>query len=301
MTTRASTQTGILLMIGAAVTFGIQDGLSRFLAEGYGPISVITIRYWFFLLFVLAFSATRPGGLKHVAGTTRPWLQTLRALLLVSQICTALYGFTIVGLVGFQVIFASYPLIIAALSVPFLGERVGWRRWLAITAGFGGVALALDPRGSPFGPQMIIPLLGAIQFAGYAILTRIASRTDSAETSFFWTGMVGAIAMSLIAPLAWTPPHGRDWMWMLLLCLFGTAAHFMMIKALDRAEASVLQPFSYFGIATSATIGFVVFDDPVTQAMLTGAAIIIAAGLFTFWRERLRSKQEESDAGTASE
>ena len=73
-------------MIGAAVTFGIQDGLSRFLAEGYGPISVITIRYWFFLLFVLAFSATRPGGLKHVAGTTRPWLQTLRALLLVSQI-----------------------------------------------------------------------------------------------------------------------------------------------------------------------------------------------------------------------
>ena len=262
---------------------------------------MITIRYWFFLLFVLAFSATRPGGLKHVAGTTRPWLQTLRALLLVSQICTALYGFTIVGLVGFQVIFASYPLIIAALSVPFLGERVGWRRWLAITAGFGGVALALDPRGSPFGPQMIIPLLGAIQFAGYAILTRIASRTDSAETSFFWTGMVGAIAMSLIAPLAWTPPHGTDWLWMLLLCLFGTAAHFMMIKALDKAEASVLQPFSYFGIATSATIGFVVFDDPVTQAMLTGAAIIIAAGLFTFWRERVRSKQEESDAGTASE
>jgi drug/metabolite transporter (DMT)-like permease len=301
LTTRASTQTGILLMIGAAVTFGIQDGLSRFLAEGYGPISVITIRYWFFLLFVLAFSATRPGGLKHVAGTTRPWLQTLRALLLVSQICTALYGFTIVGLVGFQVIFASYPLIIAALSVPFLGERVGWRRWLAITAGFGGVALALDPRGSPFGPQMIIPLLGAIQFAGYAILTRIASRTDSAETSFFWTGMVGAITMSLIAPLAWTPPHGTDWLWMLLLCLFGTAAHFMMIKALDKAEASVLQPFSYFGIATSATIGFVVFDDPVTQAMLTGAAIIIAAGLFTFWRERVRSKQEESGAGTASE
>jgi drug/metabolite transporter (DMT)-like permease len=154
----------------------------------------------------------------------------------------------------------------------------------------GGVALALDPRGNLFGPQMIIPLLGAILFAGYAILARIASRTDSAETSFFWTGMVGAIAMSLAAPLAWTPPHGTDWLWMLLLCLFGTAAHFMMIKALDKAEASVLQPFSYFGIATSATIGFVVFDDPVTQAMLTGAAIIIAAGLFTLWRERVRSQ-----------
>ena len=108
--------------------------------------------------------------------------------------CTAVYGFTMVGLVGYQVIFASYPLMVAALSVLFLGERVGWRRWLAISAGFGGVALALDPRGSPFGPQMIIPLVGAVQFAAYGIMTRIAARHDSAETSFFWTGIISALS-----------------------------------------------------------------------------------------------------------
>ena len=115
-----------------------------------------------------------------------------------------------VGLVGYQVIFASYPLMVAALSVPFLGERVGWRRWLAISAGFSGVALALDPRGSPFGPQMIIPLFGAVQFAAYGIMTRIATRHDSAETSFFWTGIVGAASMSLIVPLAWSPLQDND-------------------------------------------------------------------------------------------
>ena len=286
-----STQLGILLMIGAAITFGAQDGLSRLLAEGHGPITVIAIRYWFFALFVLGFAATRPGGIRRVAHSKRPWLQTARGVLLVTEILTAVYGFTVIGLVGFQVIFASYPLMIAALSVPFLGERVGWRRWLAISAGFGGVALALDPRGSPFGPQMIIPLIGAVQFAAYGIMTRIAARHDSADTSFFWTGMVGAVAITLITPLAWSPPQGSDWVWMALLCLSGVGGHFLMIKALEQAEASVLQPFAYFGIATSGAIGFVVFDDAVTAAMLTGGAIIVGAGLFTFWRERVQSRR----------
>ena len=279
-----------MLMIGAALTFGAQDGLSRLLAETYGLVTIITIRFWFFALFVLAFSATRPGGVRLAAHSSRPWLQTVRGILLITQICTAVYGFTVVGLVGYQVIFASYPLMIAALSVPFLGERVGWRRWLAISAGFGGVAIALDPRGSPFGPQMIIPLVGAMQFAAYGILTRIAARRDSAETSFFWTGMVGAVAMSLMVPFAWNPLQGGDWIWMAMLCLTSTGGHFLLIKAFDLAEASVLQPFAYFGIATSAAVGFIVFDDAVTASMLTGGGIIVAAGLFTFWRERVQAR-----------
>ena len=125
-----ATQAGILLMISASLTFGAQDGLSRLLAESYGPVTVIAIRFWFFALFVLAFAATRPGGIRHVAKSKRPVFQTLRGLLLITQICTAVYGFTMVGLVGYQVIFASYPLMVAALSVPFLGNAsagsAGW-------------------------------------------------------------------------------------------------------------------------------------------------------------------------------
>ena len=293
--TARSTQLGILLMLGAAVTFGLQDGLSRLLAEAYNVISVVTIRYWAFALFVLAFSATRPGGIRAVARTGQPFLQILRSILLITQICTAAYGFTVIGLVSWQVIFASYSLLIAALSVPFLGERVGWRRWLAIIAGFAGVVLALDPGGEVFGVSMLLPLFGAAQFAFYGILTRMAGHTDSAETSFFWTGIVGALAITLLAPLSWNPPVGGDWWWMMLLCVAGITGHFLLIKAFEMAEAGVLQPFAYFGIATSAAVGYFGFGDAVTPAMLTGGGIIIAAGLFTLWRERVVAQRNAAD------
>jgi drug/metabolite transporter (DMT)-like permease len=222
-------------------------------------------------------------------------LQVFRSILLITQICTAAYGFTVIGLVSWQVIFASYPLMIAALSVPFLGERVGWRRWLAIFAGFAGVVLALDPGGEIFGLSMLLPLFGAAQFALYGVLTRIAGRADSAETSFFWTAMVGALAITLIAPAAWNPPVGGDWWWMLLLCLAGVGGHFLLIKAFEIAEAGVLQPFAYFGIATSAAVGYFGFGDTVTPAMLAGGSIIIAAGLFTLWRERGGARREATN------
>ena len=293
--TPPSNQLGILLMLGAAITFGLQDGLSRLLAEAYNVMSVITIRYWAFALFVLAFSASRPGGIRAVARTRQPILQTVRSILLITQIFTATYGFTVIGLVGWQVIFASYPLMIAALSVPFLGERVGWRRWLAILAGFAGVVVALDPGGEIFGFTMLLPLFGAAQFALYGILTRMAGRGDSTETSFFWTGIVGAVAITLIAPLAWNPPTASDWGWMMLLCGAAIIGHFMLIKAFEIAEAGVLQPFAYFGIATSAAVGYFGFGDAVTPAMLAGGGIIVAAGLFTLWRERVVARRRAAE------
>lgn len=286
-----STQFGILMMLGAAVTFGLQDGLSRLLAEAYNVVSVITIRYWVFALFVLAFSASRPGGIRAVARSRRPWIQVFRSILLITQISTAAYGFTVIGLVSWQVIFASYPLMIAALSVPLLGERVGWRRWLAIMAGFAGVVLALDPGGDIFGYSMLLPLFGAAQFALYGVMTRIAGRADSAETSFFWTGVVGVVTISLVAPVAWNPPVGDDWWLMLILCVAGIGGHFLLIKAFELAEAGVLQPFAYFGIATSAAVGYFGFGDAVTPAMLGGGAIIISAGLFTLWREHVVARR----------
>jgi len=136
---------------------------------------------------------------------------------------------------------------------------------------------------------MILPVLGAAQFAAYGILTLMVGRSDPAATSFFWTGVVGALAITMTVPFAWDPPVGTDLWWMLMLCLTGTAGHFLMIKALEVAEFGVLQPFAYFGIAVSAAIGYFVFGDAFISAMLAGGAIIIGAGLFTFWRERVAS------------
>ena len=295
--TRQSAQrVGILLMIGAALTFGMQDGLSRLLAESYNVLTVVGLRYWFFAAFVLAYSAgnaKRTGGIVKVARTRRPVLQFSRGVLLVTEICTAVWGFTIVGLVGWQVIFASYPLMIAAMSVPILGERVGWRRWLAIAAGFIGVGIALEPQGSIFSLHIILPVAGALQFAAYNILTRLAGRTEKADTSFFWTGVVGALFITLLMPFNWNPPMGLDWGWMLLLCVTGVTGHFLIIKALQMAEAGVLQPFAYFGVLTSAVVGYVFFDDVVTRSMIIGGTLVIGAGMFTFWREYVRAYAPE--------
>ena len=175
--------------------------------------------------------------------------------------------------------------MIAAMSVPFLGERVGWQRWLAIAAGFVGVVLALDPRSSVFRIEIILPVLGAAQFAAYGILTRMVSR--SAATSYFWNSVFGALAITMTVPFAWNPPFGTDLWWMLMLCLTGTAGHFLMIKALEVAEAGVLQPLAYFGIAVSAAFGYFVFGDAVTPAVLTGGAIITGAVLLILRRERV--------------
>ena len=281
-----ATQAGILLMISASLTFGAQDGLSRLLAESYGPVTVIAIRFWFFALFVLAFAATRPGGIRRVAKSKRPVFQTLRGLLLITQICTAVYGFTMVGLVGYQVIFASYPLMIMALSVPILAESVGWRRWIAVLIGFSGVILILRPGSAMFSGASIMPVLAAFMMASYGLMTRFAARNDSALTSFFWTAIAGGLAMMCIGPFFWDPPVGMDWVWMGLLCLSGTGGHYLLIKALDATKASTTQPFTYLQLVFASSIGVFIFADELDPMLIIGGAIIVGSGLFALQRSR---------------
>ena len=136
---------GIALMIATTVVFAVQDGISRYLAENYNVITVVTIRYMFFMCFVLAYSSRQKGGIRQMASSDQLPLQIGRGLLLVAQICVAILSFSTVGLVNFHAVFASYPLMVMALSVPILGEAVGWRRWLAVCVGFCGVLLILRP------------------------------------------------------------------------------------------------------------------------------------------------------------
>ena len=190
---------GIILIVLTTIVFAVQDGISRYLAENYNVLTIVMIRYWFFALFVVALSHYR-GGVCAIAKTSQPVLQIGRGVLLVVQIYVAVWAFTLVGLVEFQAVFASYPLTITALSALFLGERVGWRRWAAVVAGLCGVVIAIWPSVGFFDLHTILPVVSAICFAAYGVLTRYAARRDSAETSFFWTGVGGAIGVSLIGP-----------------------------------------------------------------------------------------------------
>ena len=276
---------GILLMILTTMIFAVQDGISRYLAENYNVLTIVMIRYWAFALFVIALSHYR-GGVRSIAKTSRPLLQFGRGMLLVFQICLAVWAFTLVGLVNFQAVFASYPLTVTAISALFLGEKVGWRRWAAILVGMIGVIIALRPGAGMFSPVMLVPLACTMCFAVYSVLTRYVSRDDSPQTSFFWTGIGGAVGITFIGPFFWLPPAGLDWYWMALLCITGMAGHFTLIKAYQVSEASTVQPFAYFQLVFASAVGIWAFGDLVDVYIITGGTIIVGAGLFTFWRER---------------
>ncbi|MFD3188671.1 DMT family transporter [Sedimentitalea sp. HM32M-2] len=279
---------GILLMIATTVVFAMQDGISRHLAGQYNVLMVVMIRYWFFAAFVIAIATRAAGGLRAAARTDQPGIQITRAVLLVAEICIAVLGFTILGLVESHAVFACYPLLIAALSGPILGEQVGWRRWSAIGVGFVGILIILQPGLGVFDPWAIIPLVSAVMFAIYGLLNRYAARRDRTATSFFWTGTVGAVVMTAVGAWFWEPMSAADWGWMATLCVSGVLGHWLLIRCYEVAEASAVQPFAYFQLVFASAMGIVVFQESLRMNVVIGAAIIVGAGLFTLWRERVQ-------------
>lgn len=280
---------GIAFMVGATIVFALQDGISRHLAGNYNTYMVVMIRYWFFAAFVIAIAARSQGGLRAAARTEQPGLQVLRGVLLAAEVCIAVYGFTILGLIESQAVFICYPLLVSALSGPILGEKVGWRRWAAIAVGFVGVMIILQPGIGVFDPAAVIPLFSALLFALYGLLTRFAARKDSTATSFFWTGVVGAVFMTCIGIWFWEPMTPSDWRWMGLLCMTGAFGHWLLIKCYELAEASAVQPFAYFHLIWAAILGLLIFSETIRTNVAIGATIIVAAGLFTLWRERAQT------------
>ena len=287
---RNDTRLGIWLMIAVTIIFAGQDGLSRHLAGTYNVFMVVMIRYWFFAAFVLTLAARQPGGLTAALRPRYPVLQILRGLLLAAEVCVVMLSYVALGLVQTHAIFACCPLLVAALSGPVLGERVGWRRWTAIGIGFLGVLVILRPGVAVFSPQALVPLLGALIFAVYGLLTRYVGRADSAAVSFFWAGAVGGPAMTVIGLWFWEPMARHDWGWMALLCCTGALGHFLLIKAYEVAEASAVQPFAYLQLVVVAAIGLFLFGEVLRVNVMIGGALVVAAGLFTLWRQQVRAR-----------
>ena len=247
---------------------------------------VVMIRYWFFAAFVIAIAKRNAGGLRAAAKTSQPVLQTIRGLLLAAEICVMIAAFTILGLVESHAVFTCYPLLVAALSGPILGESVGWRRWLAIGVGFIGVLIILQPGMNVFDPAAVIPLVAAAMFAVYGLLTRYVGRKDKTATSFFWTGVTGSVAMTAAGIWFWEPMIPSDWIYMGLLCITGVTGHWLLIRCYEVAAASAVQPFAYLQLVFASIIGISIFGEDVRTNVAIGAMLIVAAGLFTFWRER---------------
>ena len=289
--TAQNTRLGIWLMVATTVVFSVQDGISRHLAEAYNVYMVVMIRFWFFAAFVMLLAARDRGGIRAAVKTQFPWLQVARGLLLVTEVCVMVVAFVKLGLVESHAVFTCYPLLIAALSGPILGEKVGWRRWTAILIGFVGVLIILQPGYAVFSPWALVPLLSAFLFAIYGLLTRYVARGDSAAVSFFWTGTVGAAAMTVVGMWFWEPMTGADWGWMLTLCCTACLGHWLLIKAFAVAEASAIQPFAYLQLVWASGIGLFLFGEDLRTNVAIGAGLVVAAGIFTLWRQRVKAQQ----------
>ena len=277
---------GIALMIGACFVFAVQDGISRHLAASYNVFMVVMIRYWFFAAFVLVIAARKAGGLRAAAATTQPVLQIVRGLLLITEVCVTVWAFVLLGLIPTHAVFASFPLMIAALSGPVLGEKVGPWRWAAIAVGFIGILVILQPGVAVFDPNALIALAAAFLWAVYGVLTRLAARRDSSATSFFWTGVVGAVGMTLVGIWFWEPMVAPDWGWMAALCVTGVTGHWLLIKCYEVVEASAVQPFAYFQLVFVTLIAITLFGEVLEPNVAVGATMVISAGLVAAWRER---------------
>jgi drug/metabolite transporter (DMT)-like permease len=283
---------GYIFVLLAITIFSLQDGISKHLASTYPPVFVTMIRYWAFALFTIVLASKMRGGLRATARTKRPLLQIVRGVLLAAQVVAAISCFAIIGLAHSQAIFAATPILIALLSMPLLGERVGWRRWTAISAGLVGVLLILKPEGGFFDLKLLRAILSCFLFAFYVIATRLVSRDDAAMTSFFYTGVVGGIAMTLVGPFYWTWMSGWDWGWMAMVCVTSISSHYFLIRAYDMLDAAAVQPLTYLQLVYASIIGVTVYGETLSLNTIVGSVIVVAAGIFTIWREHVVSRRD---------
>jgi len=287
---RVSRLTGIALMCGAVACFALLDTTAKYLNLYMSTLQVMWARYTgaFLFPFIVSNPWTRPG----LTRTNRPVLQLARSVLLLGSTLCNFAALRYLQLDEAIALIFSTPFFVAALSGPMLGEWVRWRRWSAIAVGFLGVVVVARPGAASFHPAALLSLSAALCYALYSIATRILARTDSNETTLFYSNVVGALALLPVVPLVWTTPSDPLVIALMVVTgVIGSLGHYLLIAAHRLAPAAVLSPFIYSEIVLVTALGFLVFGDVPNRFTLTGAAIVVASGLYLLHRERkVRSK-----------
>ena len=283
----AGIRRGILLALAGILCFAGIDVCSKLLGARMPVIQIIWLRFLLFLPIALAMASRRGRGPRW--RSARPGLQAARVVILVVEMWFFIAAFTALPLADVQAIGAVTPLLVTALSVPVLGEKVGWRRWAAVGAGFAGVLLILRPGFAEIRLPMLFALGGAALWAVYQLILRVLGPVDSAETTALWTAGVGALVAGVAAPFAWEPPDARGWALLGAVTLLGGFGHLIYSKAFAHAPASTLQPFGFLLLVYAAIFGWLVFGDLPDAWTVGGATVIVVSGLYTFHRERVRA------------
>jgi drug/metabolite transporter (DMT)-like permease len=283
---------GIGLALAAYLMFTGIDSSAKWLGlVGISFVQIVFLRYAIHLALVATIHLPRHG--RAMLRSANPKLQFYRALaLLGATTCNFLavqyLPLTVTGSIAFTV-----PLMICALSVPLLGEQVGWRRWTAIGVGFLGVLVIVRPGTDAFHPATLLCLAAALSTAFYMLLTRKVSGYDSAATSQFYVGIFATLALLPIVPFFWGLPSTPDgWFAFFAVGIFGFLGHQLITVASGLAPATVLAPFSYFQIFFLAAASWLIFRQPPDVWLYVGAPIVIGSGLYIWLRERRLAKPE---------
>lgn len=279
---------GIVLILLAHIAFTTMDTTNKWLAASYPVGQIVWAFYLGFAAAALA-RAALDGGLGAALATRRRGLHLLRAALLPVNMACVVLALSLLPMVDVLSVGISYPLMITVLSALVLKEDVGPRRWTAVLVGFGGVLLILRPGLGVFDPASLIILGAAGLFALYQILTKILGRTDRPVTLTLYTALVGAVLTSLVAPFDLRMPDGAGWALLALTAAAGTIGHTLVIQALEATPASVLQPFNFVQVVWAALAGYLVFGELPDALTVAGASIVVASGLYVWWRERVRA------------
>ncbi|MBV8913254.1 MAG: DMT family transporter, partial [Acetobacteraceae bacterium] len=250
-------------------------------------VEIAWLRYLIFVLFGLTLA-----GRRHIVTLLpkRPALQVLRGVTLLGSAVLFIAGLNHLQMAEASAISFVSPAFITALSVPFLGEQVGIRRWSATLVGLLGVLIVIRPGGGALHWAAIFPLSSAACWAIAIVATRKMGTQDRGETTLLWSASVGLVLLSAMLPLDFAIP---SWKQVGIGTALGTAAstgQYLMILAYRRAPASLLAPFSYVQLICAAVLGYLMFGSVPDAMAFVGAGVIIASGLYIVHRERVRAR-----------
>jgi drug/metabolite transporter (DMT)-like permease len=269
----------VLPVLGALLFFATLDATAKYLSQRYPVPLLVWARYLVHCLLMAILLAPRHGA--RLIATRRPLQQVVRALLLVACTGLGIAALARMPLAETTATFFVSPLLVALLAGPWLGERVGRTRWLAIATGFIGVLLIARPGGAMSADGLTLALASATCYASYQIMTRQLAATENTLSLLFYTALVGSIATSIAMPWYWQVPWpaGRDLFLTCILGVLGGCGHFLLIGAFRHAAASTLSPFLYAQLLWATLLGWLIFGQRPGGLTVGSMLLIAAAGL----------------------
>lgn len=276
--------TGILLMLAAMAVVPIMDGFAKELSSRFSVWQIVWGRFFFHLILLLPVVLMRYGGSALLP--RHPVMQVVRGGLLLVATILFFAAISIMPIADTLAIYFISPLLVTAMSPFILGEEVGFKRYTAVIVGFIGVLIIIRPGFMDIHIGVVLSLVGGVVYSLYAVTTRKLAGSAPPLVTLTFTAILGAIVMSLIVPFQWISPTATDWALMAGMGLCAACGHYLLIKAFDYAEASVLAPFSYSEIIMATVVGYVGFGDFPDTWTWTGIGVIIMSGIYVSMRER---------------